>query len=88
MADYLASKKAALKIIESYMEGYRQDWKLSFEKDTVIRGDKEELLLLVLEKVTSHIFTSFAHTLQEKHVNHPDIEKPLICGVITMRKRR
>ncbi|WJX72006.1 hypothetical protein P8452_55929 [Trifolium repens] len=67
-ADYLASKKAALKIIESYMEGYRQYWKLSFEKDTVIRGNKEELLLLVLEKVTSHIFTSFAHTLQEKHV--------------------
>jgi hypothetical protein len=30
--------QAALKIIESYMEGYRQDWKLSFEKDTVIRG--------------------------------------------------
>ncbi|WJX72005.1 hypothetical protein P8452_55929 [Trifolium repens] len=80
-ADYLASKKAALKIIESYMEGYRQYWKLSFEKDTVIRGNKEELLLLVLEKVTSHIFTRlvlnysasvvieiFAHTLQEKHV--------------------
>ncbi|WJX93464.1 hypothetical protein P8452_74983 [Trifolium repens] len=44
-------------------------------------GNKEELLLLVLEKVTSHIFTRlvlnysacvvieiFAHTLQEKHV--------------------
>jgi hypothetical protein len=108
--------QAALKIIESYMEGYRQDWKLSFEKDTVIRGgwyvnylarslalshyliiyttikgssavsltldwimifvmcfslilwtfgtvtdNKEELLLLVLEKVTSHIFTRYVH---------------------------
>ncbi|XP_015578487.1 thioredoxin-like protein AAED1, chloroplastic isoform X2 [Ricinus communis] len=30
--------KAGLKIIELYMEGYRQDWKLSFEKDTVARG--------------------------------------------------
>ncbi|KAG2690350.1 hypothetical protein I3760_09G181800 [Carya illinoinensis] len=30
--------KAGLKIIQLYMEGYRQDWKLSFEKDTVTRG--------------------------------------------------
>ncbi|XP_044500126.1 thioredoxin-like protein AAED1, chloroplastic [Mangifera indica] len=30
--------KAGLKIIQSYMAGYRQDWKLSFEKDTVSRG--------------------------------------------------
>ncbi|KAJ0027325.1 hypothetical protein Pint_35548 [Pistacia integerrima] len=30
--------KAGLKIIQLYMEGYRQDWKLSFEKDTVSRG--------------------------------------------------
>ncbi|CAK7342916.1 unnamed protein product [Dovyalis caffra] len=30
--------KAALKIIQSYMEGYRQDWKLSFERDTVAKG--------------------------------------------------
>ncbi|CAJ1895464.1 unnamed protein product [Sphenostylis stenocarpa] len=29
---------AGLKIIQLYMEGYRQDWKLSFEKDTVSRG--------------------------------------------------
>ncbi|XP_048138273.1 thioredoxin-like protein AAED1, chloroplastic isoform X2 [Rhodamnia argentea] len=29
---------AGLKIIQSYMEGYRQDWKLSSEKDTVSRG--------------------------------------------------
>ncbi|KAE8705991.1 Thioredoxin-like protein AAED1 [Hibiscus syriacus] len=27
-----------LKIIQLYMEGYRQDWKLSFEEDTVKRG--------------------------------------------------
>jgi len=30
--------QAGLKIIQLYMEGYRQDWKLSFEKDTVSRG--------------------------------------------------
>ncbi|XP_009774237.1 thioredoxin-like protein AAED1, chloroplastic [Nicotiana sylvestris] len=29
---------AGLKIIQLYMEGYRQDWKLSFEKDTRTRG--------------------------------------------------
>ena len=30
--------QAGLKIIQSYMEGYRQDWKLSSEKDTIARG--------------------------------------------------
>lgn len=30
--------QAALKIIELYTEGYRQDWGLSFQKDTVSRG--------------------------------------------------
>lgn len=30
--------QAGLKIIELYMEGYRQDWKLSFQKDTVSKG--------------------------------------------------
>ncbi|KAL3358450.1 hypothetical protein AABB24_015529, partial [Solanum stoloniferum] len=29
---------AGLKIIQAYMEGYRQDWELSFEKDTRTRG--------------------------------------------------
>ncbi|KAL7133396.1 hypothetical protein ABFS83_12G137800 [Erythranthe nasuta] len=29
---------AGLKIIQSYVEGYRQDWALSFEKDTRSRG--------------------------------------------------
>ncbi|KAK6942874.1 Peroxiredoxin-like 2A/B/C [Dillenia turbinata] len=29
---------AGLKIIQLYMEGYRQDWGLSFQKDTVTRG--------------------------------------------------
>lgn len=30
--------QAGLKIIQLYMEGYRQDWGLSFEKDTRTRG--------------------------------------------------
>lgn len=30
--------QAGLKIIQSYMEGYRQDWAPSSEKDTVARG--------------------------------------------------
>ncbi|KAJ8438416.1 hypothetical protein Cgig2_004526 [Carnegiea gigantea] len=30
--------KAGLKIIQSYMEGYRQDWGLSFQENTVSRG--------------------------------------------------
>ncbi|KHN09465.1 UPF0308 protein, chloroplastic, partial [Glycine soja] len=30
--------QAGLKIIQLYLEGYRQHWKLSFEKDTVSRG--------------------------------------------------
>ncbi|KAH6797728.1 Thioredoxin superfamily protein [Perilla frutescens var. hirtella] len=29
---------AGLKIIQAYLEGYRQDWALSFEKDTRTRG--------------------------------------------------
>ncbi|XP_059305713.1 thioredoxin-like protein AAED1, chloroplastic isoform X2 [Lycium ferocissimum] len=29
---------AGLKIIQAYMDGYRQDWELSFEKDTRTRG--------------------------------------------------
>ncbi|CAN8284930.1 unnamed protein product [Cochlearia groenlandica] len=39
--------KAALKIIESYMDGYRQDWKLSFMKDTVERGGWQQGGILV-----------------------------------------
>ena len=34
----LMTFQAGLKIIQSYMEGYRQDWGLSFQKDTVAKG--------------------------------------------------
>ncbi|KAL3623009.1 hypothetical protein CASFOL_031825 [Castilleja foliolosa] len=38
---------AALKIIEAYVEGYRQDWALSFEKDTRTRGGWQQGGILV-----------------------------------------
>lgn len=38
---------AAIKIIESYIEGYRQDWGLSFKKDTVNRGGWQQGGILV-----------------------------------------
>ncbi|GFQ03878.1 thioredoxin-like protein aaed1 chloroplastic [Phtheirospermum japonicum] len=37
---------AGLKIIEAYVEGYRQDWALSFEKDTRTRGGWYVILLV------------------------------------------
>ncbi|XP_062165614.1 thioredoxin-like protein AAED1, chloroplastic isoform X2 [Alnus glutinosa] len=40
--------KAGLKIIQLYMEGYRQDWKLSFERDTVNRGGWTKKLGMIL----------------------------------------
>ncbi|KAL9661663.1 hypothetical protein QQ045_026489 [Rhodiola kirilowii] len=39
--------KAGLKIIQSYMEGYRQDWSLSSEKDTVAKGGWQQGGILV-----------------------------------------
>ncbi|KAL0344600.1 UNVERIFIED_CONTAM: Thioredoxin-like protein AAED1, chloroplastic [Sesamum radiatum] len=45
---------AGLKIIQAYVEGYRQDWALSFEKDTRTRGgwygSKAASLLQALDK--------------------------------------
>ena len=40
--------QAGLKIIQSYMEGYRQDWKLSFEEDTVAKGGWYVIHLLAI----------------------------------------
>lgn len=39
--------RAATKIIESYVEGYRQDWGLSFQKDTVSSGGWQQGGILV-----------------------------------------
>ncbi|XP_078435906.1 thioredoxin-like protein AAED1, chloroplastic [Wolffia australiana] len=38
---------AGLKVIQLYMEGYRQDWELSFKKDTVARGGWQQGGILV-----------------------------------------
>lgn len=35
---FLYMNQAGLKIIQAYMEGYRQDWELSFEKKTRTQG--------------------------------------------------
>ncbi|KAH7842629.1 hypothetical protein Vadar_007523 [Vaccinium darrowii] len=46
---------AGLKIIEAYMEGYRQDWKLSFEKDTRTRGGWQQGGIIVAGPGKSNI---------------------------------
>ncbi|GLJ45198.1 hypothetical protein SUGI_0951330 [Cryptomeria japonica] len=38
---------AGMKIIESYLQGYRQDWRLSFQKETVNRGSWQQGGILV-----------------------------------------
>lgn len=38
LSELILIVQAGLKIIELYMEGYRQDWGLSFQKDTVSKG--------------------------------------------------
>lgn len=47
--------KAGLKIIQLYMEGYRQDWKLSFEQDTVSRGGWQQGGIIVAGPGKSNI---------------------------------
>ncbi|KAF5475930.1 hypothetical protein F2P56_007685 [Juglans regia] len=55
--------KAGLKIIQLYMEGYRQDWKLSFEKDTVTRGGWQQGGIIVAGPGKTNI--SFVHKDKE-----------------------
>ncbi|ONK62398.1 uncharacterized protein A4U43_C07F3460 [Asparagus officinalis] len=62
---------AGLKIIQSYMEGYRQDWGLSFEKDTRTRGGWQQGGLLVAGPGTSNI--SYIHRDKEAG-DDPDME--------------
>ncbi|KAE9590940.1 putative thioredoxin-like, peroxiredoxin-like FAM213/AAED1 [Lupinus albus] len=62
---------AGLKIIQLYMEGYRQDWKLSFEKDTVERGGWQQGGIIVAGPDKSNI--SYIHKDKEAG-DDPDIE--------------
>lgn len=63
--------KAGLKIIELYMEGYRQDWKLSFEKDTVSRGGWQQGGIIVAGPGKGNI--SYIHKDKEAG-DDPEIE--------------
>ncbi|XP_015970002.2 thioredoxin-like protein AAED1, chloroplastic isoform X1 [Arachis duranensis] len=63
--------KAGLKIIQLYMEGYRQDWKLSFEKDTVTRGGWKQGGIIVAGPGKNNI--SYVHKDREAG-DDPEIE--------------
>ncbi|XWS43644.1 hypothetical protein CRYUN_Cryun16bG0121400 [Craigia yunnanensis] len=63
--------QAALKIIQLYMEGYRQDWKLSFEEDTVKRGGWRQGGILVAGPGKRNI--SYIHKDKEAG-DDPEIE--------------
>ncbi|KAF5770339.1 putative peroxiredoxin-like 2A/B/C, Thioredoxin-like superfamily [Helianthus annuus] len=65
---------AALKIIEAYMEGYRQDWELSFEKDTRTRGGWQQGGIIVAGPGISNI--SYIHKDKEAG-DDPDVEEVL-----------
>ncbi|KAM5559934.1 hypothetical protein ABKV19_021224 [Rosa sericea] len=72
--------KAGLKIIQLYMEGYRQDWKLSFEQDTVSRGGWQQGGIIVAGPGKSNIL--YIHKDKEAG-DDPDIKDILkaCCGV-------
>ncbi|KAK9289624.1 hypothetical protein L1049_007782 [Liquidambar formosana] len=60
-----------LKMIQSYMEGYRQDWELSFERDTVNKGGWQQGGIIVAGPGKSNI--SYIHKDKEAG-DDPDIE--------------
>jgi len=62
---------AATKIIESYVEGYRQDWGLSFQKDTMNRGGWQQGGILVAGPGGDNIL--YLHKDKEAG-DDPDIE--------------
>ncbi|CAA7406284.1 unnamed protein product [Spirodela intermedia] len=63
---------AGLKIIQLYMQGYRQDWGLSFKKDTVARGGWQQGGILVAGPGKSNI--SYFHKDKEAG-DDPDIQE-------------
>ncbi|PIN03714.1 hypothetical protein CDL12_23753 [Handroanthus impetiginosus] len=62
---------AGLKIIQVYLEGYRQDWALSFEKDTRTRGGWRQGGIIVAGPGKNNI--SYIHKDKEAG-DDPDIE--------------
>ncbi|CAI9098098.1 OLC1v1034681C1 [Oldenlandia corymbosa var. corymbosa] len=65
---------AGLKIIQAYMEGYRQDWKLSFEKETRTRGGWQQGGIIVAGPGKYNI--SYIHKDKEAG-DDPDVEEIL-----------
>ncbi|XP_071910461.1 thioredoxin-like protein AAED1, chloroplastic isoform X1 [Coffea arabica] len=65
---------AGLKIIQAYMEGYRQDWGLSFEKETRTRGGWQQGGIIVAGPGKHNI--SYIHKDKEAG-DDPDIEDVL-----------
>nr|XP_043632336.1 thioredoxin-like protein AAED1, chloroplastic [Erigeron canadensis] len=65
---------AALKIIEAYMKGYRQDWELSFEKDTRTKGGWQQGGIMVAGPGISNI--SYIHKDKEAG-DDPEVEEVL-----------
>ncbi|RZC21223.1 Thioredoxin-like protein AAED1, chloroplastic isoform B [Glycine soja] len=61
--------QAGLKIIQLYLEGYRQHWKLSFEKDTVSRGGWIMFSLFCMTEVLL-TFPSYLTWWQETRRNY------------------
>ncbi|KAM7263847.1 hypothetical protein ACFE04_001530 [Oxalis oulophora] len=68
------SPKAGMKLVGAFMEGYRQDWKLSFEKDTVARGGWQQGGILVAGPGKSNIL--YIHKDKEAG-DDPDINEIL-----------
>ncbi|KAG7964616.1 hypothetical protein I3843_09G179500 [Carya illinoinensis] len=67
-SSYEALQFASLKIIQLYMEGYRQDWKLSFERDTVTRGGWQQGGIIVVGPCKTNI--SYVHKDKEAGDDH------------------
>ncbi|GMN39067.1 hypothetical protein TIFTF001_008293 [Ficus carica] len=63
--------KVCLKIIQLYMEGYRQDWKLSFQKNTVEVEKRQQGGIIVAGPGKTNI--SYIHKDKEAG-DDPDIE--------------
>ncbi|XP_073045324.1 thioredoxin-like protein AAED1, chloroplastic, partial [Primulina eburnea] len=71
------SSGAGLKVIKAYLEGYRQDWALSFEKDTRTRGGWQQGGIIVAGPGKNNI--SYIHKDKEAG-DDPDIEDILkVC---------
>ncbi|KAF8402785.1 hypothetical protein HHK36_010876 [Tetracentron sinense] len=66
IAGLIINHSAGLKIIQSYMEGYRQDWELSFEKDTRTRGGWQQGGIIVAGPGTSNI--SYIHKYKRTEI--------------------